>query len=67
MALTIVSSGDAVDFASVWAGIESLVDTESRSVARVHGPFPPGYYEIKLELIWDIDDYAPPLQEGGVT
>ena len=55
MAVKVTASGDARDFAAVWESIKKLVGVEWQSVLRECGNPPPGFYEVSLELTWDID------------
>jgi hypothetical protein len=61
MALTVDSSGDPGDFWPQWLHIHGMVRREWLGVLRECGPKPPGFYEVKVELMWDIEE---PLEEA---
>jgi hypothetical protein len=55
MALKVNASGDARDFDRIWTHIRNLVSVEWQSVLRECGDPPPGLYDIRVELNWDIE------------
>lgn len=52
MALTIEKSMNVSDFWENWALIAALVGSEYEAVKD----YPAGFYELRLELIWDCEE-----------
>jgi hypothetical protein len=55
MAIKLNTSGDARDFDHIWTYIRNLVSVEWQAVRRECGDQPPGFYNLSLELVWDIE------------